>query len=236
MILEVSDLTVAYGRVEALRGVSLNVPAGGIVTVIGSNGAGKTTLLSAISGLVRRRSGEILYEGRPLPAAPHRVVAAGIVQVPEGRRVFSTLTVEENLLMGAFLRRPAEVRERREEVYELFPVLRDRKSQFAGTLSGGEQQMLAIGRALMSRPKVILLDEPSLGLAPKVVTQVFELIKAINAGGVTIVLVEQNARKALVTADYAYVLQNGRVTLQGPAAELADDPAVVAAYLGGRRE
>ncbi len=235
MILEVENLSVAYSKIEALHDVSFRVEAKRIVSIIGSNGAGKTTLLNAISAVVRRKAGRLLFEGKPLPTSPHRVVAAGIAQVPEGRRVFSALTVEENLIMGGYLASKAELETRRKEVYELFPILRERREQHAGTLSGGEQQMLAIGRALMSRPKMILLDEPSLGLAPKIVAQVFELIKKINQSGTTVVLVEQNARKALATADYAYVLENGRITLEGPASKLAADPAVEAAYLGDHR-
>ena len=232
MMLAVKDLHVAYGRIEALHDISLSVPGGKIISVIGSNGAGKTTLLNTISGLIRPRSGQVTLDGRPLPAAAHLTVAAGIVQVPEGRKVFSSLTVDENLTMGAYLSRRADAARTRQEVYAMFPILKQRAGQAAGTLSGGEQQMLAIGRGLMSLPKVMLLDEPSLGLAPKIVKQVFELIQEINRRGVTIVLVEQNARKALAVADHAYVLENGHIVLEGTGAELASNPRVEAAYLG----
>ncbi len=231
-MLAVKDLHVAYGRIEALHDISLSVPGGKIISVIGSNGAGKTTLLNTISGLIRPRSGQVTLDGRPLPAAAHLTVAAGIVQVPEGRKVFSSLTVDENLTMGAYLSRRADAARTRQEVYAMFPILKQRAGQAAGTLSGGEQQMLAIGRGLMSLPKVMLLDEPSLGLAPKIVKQVFELIQEINRRGVTIVLVEQNARKALAVADHAYVLENGHIVLEGTGAELASNPRVEAAYLG----
>ncbi|MHB0885775.1 MAG: ABC transporter ATP-binding protein [Bacillota bacterium] len=233
-MLEVKDLHVAYGRIEALHDISLSVPGGQIISVIGSNGAGKTTLLNTISGLIKPRSGQVTLDGRPLPAAAHQTVAAGIVQVPEGRKVFSSLTVDENLTMGAYLSRRADAARTRQEVYTMFPILKQRAGQAAGTLSGGEQQMLAIGRGLMSLPKVMLLDEPSLGLAPKIVKQVFDLIQEINRRGVTIVLVEQNARKALAVADHAYVLENGHIVLEGSGAELASNPRVEAAYLGGQ--
>lgn len=234
-MLEVQNLHVAYGKIEALHGVNLKVPHGKIVSVIGRNGAGKTTLLNAISGLVRPRAGWVCLEGKPLPPAPHRTVAAGVVHVPEGRKVFPSLTVDENLTMGAFLVRASEIVKRRQEVYRLFPILQERSAQAAGTLSGGQQQMMAIGRGLMAGPRLMLLDEPSLGLAPLIVRQMFELIQEINRNrGVTIVLVEQNARKALSVADYAYVLENGAIVLEGPGAELARDPKVEAAYMGGR--
>jgi len=234
MILEVKNLHVVYGRIEALHDVSLTVPGGKIISVIGSNGAGKTTLLNTISGIVHPKQGQILLDGRPLPSAAHLTVAAGIVQVPEGRKVFASLSVDENLTMGAYLAKRAEAARARHEVYEMFPILRQRSGQAAGTLSGGEQQMLAIGRGLMSSPRIMLLDEPSLGLAPKIVKQVFDLIQTINRRGVTIILVEQNARKALAVADYAYVLENGRIVLEGTGAELARNPRVEAAYLGGQ--
>ena len=234
-MLEVQNLHVAYGKIEALHGVNLKVPHGKIVSVIGRNGAGKTTLLNAISGLVRPRAGWVCLGGKPLPPAPHRTVAAGVVHVPEGRKVFPSLTVDENLTMGAFLVRASEIVKRRQEVYRLFPILQERSAQAAGTLSGGQQQMMAIGRGLMAGPRLMLLDEPSLGLAPLIVRQMFELIQEINRNrGLTIVLVEQNARKALSVADYAYVLENGAIVLEGPGAELARDPKVEAAYMGGR--
>ncbi|HHV78071.1 MAG TPA: ABC transporter ATP-binding protein [Firmicutes bacterium] len=234
-MLDIKELYVSYGRITALQGVSMHVPRSSIVCIIGNNGAGKSTLLNAISGMVKPKSGEITFEGRPLPAHPHQIVKAGIVQVPEGRQVFPILSVDENLTMGGYVLSYREIRERKARVYELFPRLKERAGQAAGTLSGGEQQMLAIGRALMSSPKVILFDEPSLGLAPMVVSQVFELIAKIKESGVTVVLVEQNARKALSVADTAYVLENGKVVLEGRASELLENPMVEAAYLGGRK-
>ncbi|HEY3316453.1 MAG TPA: ABC transporter ATP-binding protein [Bacillota bacterium] len=233
-MLEVKDLHVAYGKIEALHDLNLTVPGGKVVSVIGSNGAGKTTLLNTISGIVHPRSGQILLDGKPLPSAAHLTVAAGIVQVPEGRKVFSSLSVDENLTMGGYLAKRTESAKVRQLVYEMFPILKQRAGQAAGTLSGGEQQMLAIGRGMMSSPRIMLLDEPSLGLAPKIVKQVFELIREINQRGVTIILVEQNARKALAVADHAYVLENGHIALQGTGAELARNPKVEAAYLGGQ--
>jgi branched-chain amino acid transport system ATP-binding protein len=234
-MLEVRDITVAYGKIEALRGVSLNVPEGRMISVIGSNGAGKTTLLNTISGLLRPRSGAIYLEGKVLPSAAHLTVLAGIVQVPEGRKVFATLTVDENLTMGGYRASRHESNKTREQVYRMFPILLERRGQTAGTLSGGEQQMLSIGRGLMSSPRIILFDEPSLGLAPKIVKQIIDLIQEINRRGTTLILVEQNARTALAVAHYAYVLENGRVILEGACSELSRDPQVEAAYLGGRR-
>jgi branched-chain amino acid transport system ATP-binding protein len=233
-MLEVRDLTVAYGKIEALRGVSLKVPEGQIVSVIGSNGAGKTTLLNAISGLLPPRGGGIYLEEKKLPSAAHLTVAAGIVQVPEGRKVFTTLTIDENLTMGGYRASRWDSKKTREQVYQMFPILGERRDQTAGTLSGGEQQMLAIGRGLMSAPRIMLLDEPSLGLAPKIAKQIFDLIREINRRGTTLVLVEQNARTALAVAHYAYVLENGRVTLEGPCSDVSKNPQVEAAYLGGR--
>jgi branched-chain amino acid transport system ATP-binding protein len=234
-MLEVRDLTVAYGKIEALRGVSLKVPEGQIISVIGSNGAGKTTLLNAISGLLQPRSGGIYLDGKALPSAAHLTVAAGIVQVPEGRKVFTTLTIDENLTMGGYRANRQDSKKTREQVYQMFPILSERRDQTAGTLSGGEQQMLSIGRGLMSSPRIMLLDEPSLGLAPKIAKQIFDLIQEINQQGTTLVLVEQNARTALAVAHYAYVLENGRVTLEGPCSEVSKNPQVEAAYLGGRK-
>ncbi len=233
-MLEVKGLVVRYGRIEALHGIDLQVPDRRMVSVIGSNGAGKTTLLNAVSGLLHPKSGGIFLDGRPLPSAAHLTVAAGIVQVPEGRKVFSSLTVDENLTMGAHRAHRTDTRKTRRRIYEMFPLLRERAHQRAGTLSGGEQQMLAIGRGLMSSPRIMLLDEPSLGLAPKIVRQIADLIREINTEGTTIVLVEQNAHTALALAHYAYVLENGRVVLQGTGPDLANNPQVEAAYLGGK--
>jgi branched-chain amino acid transport system ATP-binding protein len=233
-MLEVRNLTIAYGMIEALRGVSLKVPEGRIISVIGSNGAGKTTLLNAISGLLPPRSGGIYLDAKRLPSAAHLTVAAGIVHVPEGRKVFTTLTVDENLTMGGYRASRQDSKKIREQVYEMFPILNERRAQTAGTLSGGEQQMLSIGRGLMSAPRIMLLDEPSLGLAPKIAKQIFDLIREINRRGTTLVLVEQNARTALAVAHYAYVLENGRVSLEGPCSEVTKNPQVEAAYLGGR--
>jgi branched-chain amino acid transport system ATP-binding protein len=231
-LLRVESLSVAYGAILALRGVDFEVRAGEIATLIGSNGAGKSTLLRAVSGLLRPRSGRIWFEGTDITAErADRRVARGISQVPEGRRIFANLTVRENLQMGAYLRRAGDS-SAYERALALFPRLRERLGQSAGTLSGGEQQMLAIGRALMAQPRLLLLDEPSLGLAPLLVQQIFAIIQEINAQGTTIVLVEQNARQALRVAQRAYVLESGAVTLAGPAPELARDERVRRAYLG----
>jgi len=232
-LLRVESLSVAYGAILALREVDFEVQAGEIVTLIGSNGAGKSTLLRAVSGLVQPRSGRIWFDGADIKAerADHRV-ARGISQVPEGRRIFANLTVRENLQMGAYLR-PSDEPSAYERALTLFPRLRERLGQNAGTLSGGEQQMLAIGRALMAQPRLLLLDEPSLGLAPLLVQQIFAIIREINAQGTTVVLVEQNARQALRVAQRAYVLETGVVTLAGAASELARDERVRRAYLGG---
>jgi branched-chain amino acid transport system ATP-binding protein len=232
-LLRIESLQVAYGAIVALRGVDFEVRAGEIATLIGSNGAGKSTLLRAVSGLLRPRSGSIWFDGVDITAErADRRVARGISQVPEGRRIFANLTVRENLQMGAYLRDPND-----SSAYErslaLFPRLRERLGQSAGTLSGGEQQMLAIGRALMAQPRLLLLDEPSLGLAPLLVQQIFSIIQEINAQGTTVVLVEQNARQALRVAQRAYVLETGAVTLSGEASELARDERVRRAYLGG---
>jgi branched-chain amino acid transport system ATP-binding protein len=235
--LEVKGLKVRYGNVEALHGIDLEVRQGEIVTILGANGAGKSTTLQAVSGLLKAAAGEILLEGKPIHTVPaHRIVRLGVAQAPEGRRIFGTLTVNENLGMGAFTRDdPAGIAETRRWIYELFPILEKRQEQLAGTLSGGEQQMLAIGRALMARPRLLLLDEPSLGLAPLLVKAIFQVIREINAStGVTVLLVEQNARAALKLAHRGYVMEVGRITLSGPAAGLAADPKVVNAYLGGR--
>lgn len=234
-MLEIKDLHVSYGGIQALRGVSLNVPDGKIVTLIGANGAGKSTLMRTISGLVKAQSGSILWNGQELLGKPiDQIVASGIAMSPEGRRVFADLTVLENLKIGAYLRKDkAETEKDLEWVYSLFPRLRERSWQSAGTLSGGEQQMLAMSRALMSHPKLMMLDEPSMGLAPILVDQIFDIIKELHKAGTTILLVEQNARKALQIADRAYVLETGSITLSGTGAELASSDAVKKAYLGG---
>lgn len=230
-MLSVESLDVWYKHVHALDDVTLSVADGKITALIGANGAGKTTLLNAISGLVPARAGRVLIGGEVLSTRPHKVVRAGVVHVPEGRRVFAGLSVEENLLMGAYTRRH-ERSARLEENYALFPRLKERATQQAGTLSGGEQQMLAICRGLMAQPRVLLLDEPSLGLAPLLVSEVFELIGRIRSMGITVLLVEQNAMQALSICDHAYVLETGRVVQQGPGAELLKSEHVRAAYLG----
>ena len=229
-MLRVEHLSVNYKHVVALQDVSIRVEEGQIVSVIGSNGAGKTSLLNAISGAVKYQKGEILFRDQTVPAKPHKIVQAGIVQVPEGRKIFAGLTVEENLKIVA--RDKSEYQKRSEEIYELFPVLKDRKKQHGGTLSGGEQQMLALGRAMMSGPKLIMLDEPSMGLAPIVVKQVFKFIKRINESGITVLLIEQNARQAMGLSDYTYVLENGKVKLEGDSQVLMKDEGVQKAYLG----
>jgi len=233
-MLNIENLNIYYGVIHALHDVSLTVEVGEIVTLIGSNGAGKSTTLMSLSGLLQPTSGKLEFEGKNLlDIAPHRRVTAGLVQVPEGRRVFATLTVAENLDLGAYARRDkAAAQQDLQEVYELFPRLRERRGQQAGTLSGGEQQMLAVGRALMSRPRLLLLDEPSLGLAPLLVKEIFNVVKRIRERGVTVLLVEQNAHMALAIADRAYVLETGRIVMSGPAKEIAGDPRVKAAYLG----
>lgn len=236
-MLEIKDLHVSYGGIQALRGVSLNVPDGKIVTLIGANGAGKSTLMRTISGLVKAQSGSILWNGQELLGKPiDQIVVSGIAMSPEGRRVFADLTVLENLKIGAYLRKDkAETEKDLEWVYSLFPRLRERSWQSAGTLSGGEQQMLAVGRALMSKPKLLMLDEPSLGLAPIVVREIFDIIRTVNQQGITVLLNEQNANMALKVADYAYVLETGTLTLSGTGAELLTNEQVKAAYLGKKR-
>lgn len=233
-MLELHDVEVAYGNIRALKGISLKVAEGELVTLIGANGAGKSTTLKTISGLLRPKAGALLYRGQPLDRLPpHKIVALGISHCPEGRRLFGRLTVAENLRLGATQRRDREnFTGDVKRVYSLFPVLKERSIQLAGTLSGGEQQMLAIGRALMSRPQLLLLDEPSLGLAPILVAAIFDTIRQLKREGATILLVEQNARLALDIADRAYVLETGRVTLQGPAMELKHNPQVEHTYLG----
>jgi branched-chain amino acid transport system ATP-binding protein len=235
-MLSVSDLHVSYGAIAALNGISLEIPAGAIVTLVGGNGAGKTTTLHTISGLLRAKSGRIEFQGENITALPaHQIVARGLGHVPEGRMVFSNLTVGENLAMGAYLlNNHALVAKNRDYVFSIFPRLQERLKQSAGTLSGGEQQMLAIGRALMGSPKFLMLDEPSLGLAPRLISTIFEKIVEINKNhGITILLVEQNAHLALEISSYAYVLETGRIAMAGPSKDLRNDPQLKAAYLGG---
>lgn len=234
-MLRVEDINVYYGAIHAIKGISLNVPDGEIVALIGSNGAGKSTTLRTISGLMKPKTGRIIYEDRDISGMPtHKIVSLGLCQVPEGRHVFANMTVMENLELGAYLRKDKDgIAKDLEDVFNKFPRLLERKNQLSGTLSGGEQQMLAMGRALMSRPKLLLLDEPSMGLAPLLVKEIFNIIKEINASGTTVLLVEQNANMALSIADKAYVLETGRITLSGTAQELASSEAVRKAYLGG---
>jgi branched-chain amino acid transport system ATP-binding protein len=240
-LLAVENLTVAYGAVEALKGVSLEIQEGNVAAVLGANGAGKTTLLKAITGLVPIKTGKIHLKGEDLSKhLAHQLVGMGVVHIPEGRRVFSTLTVEENLNLGSYSIRKSTSRQERQKdldwVFQLFPRLKERRKQLAGTLSGGEQQMLAIGRGLVARPKILLLDEPSLGLAPILVQEIFRVIKQIHEQEkVTILLVEQNARKALGIADYGYILEIGKIAIQDTAASLRENELVRAAYLGGGR-
>jgi branched-chain amino acid transport system ATP-binding protein len=235
-MLRIENLSVSYGAIRALHGISLQVPAGSIVTLIGSNGAGKSTTLRTVSGLIKPQQGSITYDGARIDSlAPHQIVARGLCHVPEGRMVFANLTVQENLAMGAYLQRDAAaIRQERDYVFSVFPRLQEREKQLAGTLSGGEQQMLAIGRALMGRPKFLMLDEPSLGIAPLLVQSIFAQIVAINRSrGITILLVEQNANRALEIAGSGYVLETGRIILQDTAVALRADPKVRSAYLGG---
>lgn len=234
MLLKIEDLHTNYGAIHALKGVALEVNEGEIVCLIGSNGAGKTTLVNSIMGIVKPAAGKIIFDGRDISRVPtHSMTKAGIGISPEGREVFPELSVEENLRIGAFVvREQRQIKEARERVYELFPRLRERSQQQAGTLSGGEQQMLAVGRALMSNPRLILLDEPSLGLAPNFVEMIFAMIRKINAQGVTVLLIEQNANMALQVSSRAYVLENGIVSMSGKASEIAGNPLVKKAYLG----
>jgi branched-chain amino acid transport system ATP-binding protein len=232
-MLDVQGLHVYYGEIHALKGVSFQVAEGEIVALLGNNGAGKTTTLKTLSGLLHPRDGDMLLDGASLLGAPpHGVVQKGITHVPEGRRVFNRLTVVENLEMGAYTRNDPGISDDMEHVFAIFPRLKERRTQTAGTLSGGEQQMLAIGRALMSKPRLLLLDEPSMGLAPVLVEQIFETVQTINRQGVTVLLVEQNAAMALSIAGRGYVLETGRIALDGPAADLAGNPEVRRAYLG----
>ncbi len=231
-LLEIKDIRVSYGGIEALKGISFSVEKGQIVTLIGANGAGKSTTLRAISGLVPLSGGSIVYDGHLISGmSTQKIVASGIGLVPEGRRVFANLTVLENLKIGAYLRKD-DLKDDIEHVYELFPRLKERSWQLAGTLSGGEQQMLAVGRALMTRPKLMMMDEPSLGLAPLVIRDIFNIIETLHHEGITILLVEQNANAALKIADYAFVLETGMLGMQGTGKDLLDDPGVKAAYLG----
>ncbi len=234
-MLTVTDLCVSYGAIKALRGISFEVNEGEIITLIGSNGAGKTTTLHATSNIVKKSGGSILFQGEDISnTSPDMIVRRGLVQVPEGRRIFANLTVRENLEMGAYIRKDtAGIKNDMEKVYGLFPRLKERIKQIAGTLSGGEQQMLAMGRALMSNPRLLLLDEPSMGLAPILVDEIFSIIQEINKSGTTVLLVEQNAFKALSIANRAYILETGLITKQGNAADLITDSAVKKAYLGG---
>ncbi|MGN0979703.1 MAG: ABC transporter ATP-binding protein [Candidatus Avoscillospira sp.] len=233
-LLNVEHINVYYGAIHAVKDVSFHVEEGEIVTLIGANGAGKTTTLQTISGLLHARTGSITFQGESITGVPaHKLVSRGLAQVPEGRRVFLQMSVQENLEMGAFTRSGSEVDQSIAEVYERFPRLLERKNQIAGTLSGGEQQMLAMGRALMSKPKLLMMDEPSMGLAPILVEQIFEIIKELHKAGTTILLVEQNAEMALKIADRAYVLESGAVSLSGTGKELAESDAIKKAYLGG---
>ncbi len=234
-LLEVKNLVVSYGAIKALRGISFSVEQGEVISLIGSNGAGKTTTLHSISNLIKKNSGSIFFEGTDITnLSADKIVKMGLIQVPEGRRVFANLSVKENLEMGAYLRKDKEqIKKDMEWGYELFPRLKERLSQLAGTLSGGEQQMLAMARALMSKPKLLLLDEPSMGLAPILVDEIFEIIKKISSAGTTILLVEQNAYKALSIANRAYILETGEITKDGTASDLITDKAVISAYLGG---
>ena len=234
-LLEVKDLEVYYGVICALKGISFDVNEGEIVTLIGANGAGKTTTMQSVVGLIPKRNGTILFDGKDITHTPcHKIVHLGMTQVPEGRRIFQELTVYENLLMGAYsVKDSSGFKNDLDAIYTRFPRLSERRNQIAGTLSGGEQQMLAMGRALMSHPKLLMLDEPSMGLSPLLVDQVFEIIKDINAGGTTVLLVEQNAGKSLAISDRAYVLENGKIVLAGTGAELCQSEMVKEAYLGG---
>ena len=233
VLLKVSGLCVNYGHIEALKDVNVEVRKGEICSIIGANGAGKSTFLKAVSALVKPLKGTIEFEGEELPKKPYKVVKKGVIHVPEGRRTFSGLTIEDNLLVGAYLSDKSRIREDLERQYDLFPILRERRNQFAGTLSGGEQQMLAVCRGLMSHPKILLLDEPSMGLAPIIVSQIYDIIQRIRESGITILLVEQTAKKALSICDYAYVLENGRIKLEGSGNDLLNSDDVRKAYLGG---
>ena len=233
-MLEVKDLEVYYGVIQAIKGVSFEVNQGEVIALIGANGAGKTTILHTITGLLSPKKGQVLFEGKDITKVPaHKIVSMGMAHVPEGRRVFAELSVYENLKMGAYTRKDkSEIEESLANVYKRFPRLEERKNQMAGTLSGGEQQMLAMGRALMSKPKIILMDEPSMGLSPILVNEIFDIIQAVSESGTTVLLVEQNAKKALSIADRAYVLETGNIVLEGKAKDLLEDDSIKKAYLG----
>ena len=233
-LLEIKDLEVNYGVIKAIKGVSFDVNEGEIIALIGANGAGKTTILHTITGLIQAKKGSIVFDGKELTKTPpHKIVSMGMAHVPEGRRIFQQLSVLENLKLGAYTRKDkSEIASTLKMVYERFPRLEERKNQVAGTLSGGEQQMLAMGRAFMSKPRIILMDEPSMGLSPLLVSEIFDIIKVINESGTTVLLVEQNAKKALSIADRAYVLETGNITLSGDAKDLINDESVKKAYLG----
>lgn len=233
-MLEIKDLEVYYGMIQAIKGISFEVKEGEVIALIGANGAGKTTILHAVTGLIPAKAGKIFFEGKEITKVPgHKIVSMGMAHVPEGRRVFAQLSVYQNLKMGAYTRKDKnEIEQTLQMVYQRFPRLEERKNQMAGTLSGGEQQMLAMGRALMSHPKIILMDEPSMGLSPIFVNEIFDIIKEVSAGGTTVLLVEQNAKKALSIADRAYVLETGTIKLTGDAEELMNNDAVKKAYLG----
>jgi len=237
-MLRLENLSAYYGSIAALKGISIGVPKGEVVSIIGANGAGKSTLLKAISGLIKNQQGRVLYKGEDISGLPaNKIVALGISQVPEGRQIFAHLTVQDNIDLGAYLyykrRNRREIQERIDHIFKLFPILKRRSKQIAGTLSGGEQQMLAISRAMMGRPELLLLDEPSMGLAPLIVREIFSVIKQLNESGTTILLVEQNAKAALNVADHAFVIETGEIVLEGLARDLMDNPKVKEAYLGG---
>ena len=232
--LEVNDLSVYYGMIQALKGISFKVEKGEIVALIGANGAGKTTTLHTLSGLISAKGGSIIYKDKDISKIPpHKLVSIGMAHIPEGRRIFSEMSVLENLKMGAYTRKDREeIEDSIEKIYKRFPRLEERKNQLAGTMSGGEQQMLAMGRALMSKPEIVLMDEPSMGLSPIFVNEIFDIIKQMRREGVTVLLVEQNAKKALSVSDRAYVLENGKIVMQGNASEIMDDESIKKAYLG----
>lgn len=233
-MLEIKDIEVFYGVIQAIKGISFEVNEGEVIALIGANGAGKTTILHTITGLLSSKKGSVIFEGKDITKVPaHKIVSLGMAHVPEGRRVFAEMSVYQNLRMGAYTRKDkAEIAQTLEMVYKRFPRLEERKNQLAGTLSGGEQQMLAMGRALMSHPKIIVMDEPSMGLSPILVNEIFDIIQEVSAGGTTVLLVEQNAKKALSIADRAYVLETGKIVLEGNAKELMNDDSIKKAYLG----
>ena len=236
-MLKIENVVAGYGHITALKSINLEVPQGSIVSLIGANGAGKSTTMRSIMGLVKPTEGRITFEGKDITSMKtHDIVKSGISLVPEGRQILQDMSVYENLEMGAYIRKDAEINDDIKKVFKRFPILDERSYQLGGTLSGGQQQMLAIGRALMARPKLLLLDEPSMGLAPLVVNEIFEVIKEISAEGTTVLLVEQNVRQALKIADYAYVLETGKIVLSGPAEEIRHDPRVMEAYIGGKVE